>query len=617
MRLLLFFAAVCAAAQTVPLAETWKEQTGDNLRWASPDFDDSSWTSVPMPRPSRPAARGYTWHRLRIEAVAVAGPHILIGPLYPAYEIFANGRKIGQFGGPLGSRLGQRFARPALFALPPGARTYVVAIRSWDVHIPLGYQASDAVRRQSWIGARESLEDKRAAWDLDRLRRTLPMRLISWTLLLGAGFFIAMPVWRRNSPENLWFGVFLAMVVLVRTFQFVPEAIGLEDRAVVYFCYNFSAIPVTLVFWPRFMETLFQARRSWISWTGITLVTALLCLANAGVILGTWQALQPHVVLAAWFLLNLNQGVVYMDVSRHAAGRERAMLPVHAALLLYLGTSLIFYSAPFFSASPVMGMGSDTPPVGDVILRAPVLLFMFAMGILLNQRAARVEAEQGRLHQEMAAAAEIQTLLLPPGGAVPGVDRVYLPASEVGGDFYQVLERSDGSRLIAVGDVSGKGLKAAMLVSVVAGALRHGTTSSPGETLRELNRVLDGQTGGGFVTCCCIRLGADGELTIANAGHLAPYLAGREVTVETGLPLGLSAEAEYPETPLAWPPNAQLTLLSDGVVEAANAQGELFGFERTSAISTQPARAIAEAARAWGQNDDITVVTVRRKESIA
>jgi hypothetical protein len=613
MKLLGFLlCALGAAAQTVPLAGTWKETTGDDLRWAAPEFDDSNWTNVRMPRPSHPGARGYTWHRLRIETPALTEPHILIGPLYPAYEIFANGRKIGEFGGPLGGRFGQRFARPAIFALPPGERSYVVAIRSWDVNIPLGYQASDAARSQSWIGTRDSLEDKRAAWALDRLERTLPMRLISWTLLLGAGFFLAMPVWRRNSPENLWFGVFLLMVVFVRTFQFVPEAIGFDDRTIVYFCYNLSAIPVTLLFWPRFMETLFQARRSWISWTGITLVTVLLCLANAGVILGTWQPLQARVVLAAWFLLNLNQGLVYLDVSRHAAGRDRAMLPVHAALWLYLGTSLIFYSAPFFSGAPVLGMGSDTPPVGDVILRAPVLLFMFAMGILLNQQAARVEAEQGRLRQEMAAAAEIQTLLLPPGGAVPGVDRVYLPASEVGGDFYQVLERSGGSRLIAVGDVSGKGLKAAMLVSVVAGALRQSTASSPGEALGELNRVLMGQTGGGFVTCCCVRIAADGELTIANAGHLAPYLDGREVAVDTGLPLGLVAGADYPETRLPFPPHAQLTLLSDGVVEAANAQGELFGFDRTAAMSGQPAADIAEAARAWGQNDDITVVTVRR-----
>jgi serine phosphatase RsbU (regulator of sigma subunit) len=121
-----------------------------------------------------------------------------------------------------------------------------------------------------------------------------------------------------------------------------------------------------------------------------------------------------------------------------------------------------------------------------------------------------------------------------------------------------------------------------------------------------------GQTGGGFVTCCCARIAANGELTIANAGHLAPYLDGQEVAVDTGLPLGLDAGADYPETRLPFPPHAQLTLLSDGVVEAASAQGELFGFDRTAAMSRQPAADIAEAARAWGQNDDITVVTVRR-----
>ena len=198
---------------------------------------------------------------------------------------------------------------------------------------------------------------------------------------------------------------------------------------------------------------------------------------------------------------------------------------------------------------------------------------------------------------------------MPTAGDLYRIEPVYLPASEVGGDFYQVLERAGGSRIVLVGDVSGKGLKAAMLVSVCVGILRNVESSSPAQILAALNRGLVGHTGGGFVTCCCARFDADGTVTIANAGHLAPYCDGREVEVEAGLPLGIAPGVQYAEFATR---GEQFTLVSDGVVEAENAKRELFGFDRTREISGRSAQEIADAAKAWGQNDDITVVTVRR-----
>ncbi len=212
----------------------------------------------------------------------------------------------------------------------------------------------------------------------------------------------------------------------------------------------------------------------------------------------------------------------------------------------------------------------------------------------------------------MASAAELQSLLLtslPTAGDLYRIEPVYFPASEVGGDFYQVLERADGSRIVLVGDVSGKGLKAAMLVSVTVGMLRRELSSSPSEILAGLNEGLAGRCGGGFVTCCCARFDADGTVTIANAGHPSPYVDGREVEVEAGLPLGIAPGVEYAEFVAR---GEQFTLVSDGVVEAENAQRELFGFDRTREISGKSAQEIAETAKAWGQTDDITVVTVRR-----
>ena len=146
-----------------------------------------------------------------------------------------------------------------------------------------------------------------------------------------------------------------------------------------------------------------------------------------------------------------------------------------------------------------------------------------------------------------------------------------------------------------------------MTVSLVTGALRNRRSDEPAAILAELNAVLLGSPG--FVTCCIVRLEPGGRLTAANAGHPAPYLQGKELELAPGLPLGIVAEVEYTEATVAF--DGSLTLVSDGVIEAANSSGELFGFDRTREISTKSAQEIAEAAKQWGQNDDITVVTVR------
>jgi len=121
-----------------------------------------------------------------------------------------------------------------------------------------------------------------------------------------------------------------------------------------------------------------------------------------------------------------------------------------------------------------------------------------------------------------------------------------------------------------------------------------------------------GRSGGGFTTCLLFCAEPGGRVTFANAGHLSPYLEGREVVLQNGFPLGLVADCVYEETALTLDAGATLTLLTDGVVEARDRKGELFGFERTERISSGPAEAIVEAAQVFGQDDDITALTVKR-----
>lgn len=236
--------------------------------------------------------------------------------------------------------------------------------------------------------------------------------------------------------------------------------------------------------------------------------------------------------------------------------------------------------------------------------------------VRLLRRLSHDRREKMRMSSELEAAREIQQLLLA-GDAQPSrnysLEVVYLPAQELGGDLYYSLPCDDGGFTLVTGDVSGKGLRAALQVPLVVGAIRESRErQNPGRLLQALNRAVHGQTAGGFVTYCCAHFGLDGTMVIANAGHIAPFSAGRELQVEPGLPLGIVADVSYDESTIALLPGEALTFLSDGVIEAVNAKGELLGFECAAALSVKPAREIAEAAQACGQNDDITVVTVRR-----
>jgi len=221
--------------------------------------------------------------------------------------------------------------------------------------------------------------------------------------------------------------------------------------------------------------------------------------------------------------------------------------------------------------------------------------------------------ERAAYAAELQAASSVQQLLLQGARrATPGfqVDSVYLPASEVGGDFFYVQPAPGGSLLAIVGDVSGKGLTAAMRVAMILGVLRRETSHDPAEILFSLNNALAAQGQLGFATACCVRIALTGEFTFANAGHIAPYLSNRELDTIPALPLGLVADQSYEPVEGQLDLGQSLVLLSDGVPEARAQSGELFGFERTAALSIQSAGEIAHTAQKFGQEDDITVVTL-------
>ncbi len=234
--------------------------------------------------------------------------------------------------------------------------------------------------------------------------------------------------------------------------------------------------------------------------------------------------------------------------------------------------------------------------------------------LIIFFRFLRVQRDQERVTNELAAARTVQELLIPQEKlATPGfeVDSVYSPANEVGGDFFHIQTVGLEGIIVVIGDVAGKGLKAAMNVSLLMGALRRTQDRNPARILSSLNRVLSGTES--FTTCQAVWFGVNGEVVIANAGHLSPYLNSQEISLPGGLPLGVLADITYEEVRFFLHPGDRLLLLSDGVVEARRPSGELFGFERVRHFSQQTAFYLAEAAKSFGQEDDITVLTVRRQ----
>jgi serine phosphatase RsbU (regulator of sigma subunit) len=241
--------------------------------------------------------------------------------------------------------------------------------------------------------------------------------------------------------------------------------------------------------------------------------------------------------------------------------------------------------------------------------------------------------ERAAIAAELHAASTVQQLLLQSASRpTPGftIDSVYLPASEVGGDFFYVAPAPDGSITAIAGDVSGKGITAAMRVAMILGALRRESSHHPAQILHALNETLVALNSPNpsqpihaqplpaqppsaqisFTTAVCVHIDLNGHFTLANAGHVNPYQSGREIETPPALPLGLIPNQHFELVSGHLPPGHTLVLMSDGVPEARASSGELYGFDRLTQLTLQSANQIAQAAQQFGQEDDITVLSL-------
>ncbi len=594
--------------QLNPIEGPWKAHLGDDASWAAAEFDDAAWAESAPFLPDK----GFAWYRKTVHVSPERnGPFELWIPALPAEaEIYLNGQLSLQYGVP-GKWFTGRFGTVPAISIP-NARPdslLTIAIRVRDLK-----QQAVLEWKTPLIGSPIAIGYAVNQDRMEKLKWTTGwLLLVFLQVLFGVG---ALLVWRRIPAESLylWFGVAQLIPIWWSIGQFVTRCLGGSALWGLPSLVLYSSECVVWLF-------LFREEPSWPGWRKISLFPAVISVFATLAILTTtghlhhvwWQLLASLLVVIT---------VVLVSQTLLAANRERrrALMPLFVPWLIAEAGNLPWFLSPVLIW---LGLKDWAFSSGFVIFQTPFYvdlslagqaLSVIAMGGILLGRFARTTEERKMLAGELEAARQVQELLVPSTSAViPGyeIEAVYLPAQQVGGDFFQILPLADCGLLVVAGDVSGKGLRAAMVVSLVVGALRNRHSDEPGMILAELNQVLLGQMGGGFVTCCCARLDGNGRVVIANAGHLAPWMNGLELNVECGLPLGL-AEIVYEETQMELAIGGQLLFSSDGIVEAANAQGELFGFERTTAMSGKPASEIARAAQEFGQNDDITVVTVRR-----
>lgn len=620
----------------VELDGQWRFQTGDDpegrLGWADPSFDDSSWATVSLSKPlseqGLDAYTGYGWYRVRLlpqqvaQFIAAQGSSSLdlivatnsVGQL----AVYANGMEAGHTQG-MTDPPSMYQSPPLVVHLPaPGKDgSIVLAMRTWaGPSVPIQRGLVEKVE----LGAPDDIADRfAAATDLQWDRQVMAGMLVSFLFLcvamLGATLYLA----QRKHSEYLWLALLCLSVFFSGTSELVFQQ-GLLRWSIYHVLALWTGrvfMAVTLEFVLRFTESEYKKQVR--AFQAAVLLFPIASLVNL-------QQVYEYLSIAAQVVFCVL--ICFLLFRAWRRGRSEA------------GVMLI----PFFLASTadsmdtVLGYAASNHWISDQFayhrfhfgpIEFPIsvvtyTVFLFSLLAVIFYRFIHVSQEEQRSAAEIEAARSVQALLIPtqlPSNHNFMLESSYLPVKGVGGDFFQVLPLKDDSMLVVVGDVSGKGLQAAMNASTLVGALRNELSHDPATVLNRLNNVLLGSVAGtgsntsvksviSFATCLCARVYPDGTMTISNAGHLNPYREGRELELAADLPLGVIPDIHYEQATFQLEVGDRLIFLSDGVVEASNAQGELFGFERTQQVSNESARYIAQTAKRFGQTDDITVVSL-------
>jgi hypothetical protein len=632
---------------TFSLTGPWKFHIGDNMAWAQPGFDDSAWGTMdltPPPGSYDPTfgssgyvpgwtARGYkghsgyAWYRLRVNIQDGQSALSLKMPdnFDDAYQVYVNGQFVGEFGRFKAQGVTAYASQPRAFPLPAVAAATrggpaTVAIRMWMApYTALVNQDAGGLHGSPVLGQAGAIAGLlQLDWDaIDRLQYVVFAEMAINLLVLAIAFGL---FWLdRSEPAYLWLGVLSAVSFVADILITISNYATWIDGKLDYLLGDAVVTPVLIgvgvSFWAYWFRLEGMARLHRMVWGLAVLLAASTAMLRAP-LYGSVVPVHAIIWLAPLtVMLKLLLGVVLIWVAVRGIRKDKTegwlVLPVLVLSVLgrYQGELLVLHvPSEFF----LFGIPIGYDEIGYI-------LSLLIIAVLLLRRFLHAQREREQWRLEIEQARQVQQMLIPEAlPVVPGftLESEYRPAQQVGGDFFQIIEGEDDSILIVLGDVSGKGLKAAMLVSLIVGTIRTLAkfTRDPMEVLRGLNERLCGRMQGHFATCMVAHIASDGETTIANAGHLPPYLNGKEVAIAGSLPLGMIEAAEFEQMRITLQPGDRITMMTDGIVEAQNEKKELFGFSRTNELMRQDKSAIeiAEIAQKFGQEDDITVLSVAR-----
>jgi Stage II sporulation protein E (SpoIIE) len=625
---------------TVELGGKWEFKTGDDMAWASPGFDDSAWEKIGVDRTwgvqTHFAYTGFAWYRRHIDFVptpATGTPDLalFVPTIHSAYEVYWNGRLVGGDGKLPPQPVWLIVPMPHTLGLG-AAQSGVLAIRVWKA--PTYYYdsgTSGGLAGPPIAGTAATIAAYKSAADYRFLRSQQYACVLEVVVALVA--LLGLVAWRNNRDRRalLWMAVYLSASGLLFCYHIRLPLTFRIFYALVGILYAIQDIAL----WFLLLNLLDLDRHRVIA--RLTRIFAAVSLAesflDASLQLFDWSAghhnnlffaldglcTVPQVFLEAFPLVLLGFAL------RGRLSFANRLLAISASLATlvkeannFVGQGVRYtrwtiaskFNQPLFTWH---GNAFQAGTVADTLLLISIVYAVYRYAVEQSDR-------QRELEQEFRSAQEVQRVLIPetlpplPGYAVTSA---YRPAREVGGDFFQIIPQANGATLLVLGDVSGKGLKAAMSVALIVGAVRTlaAMLSDPAEILAGLNERLYGRMQNGFATCVVLRLEPDGECAIANAGHLSPFLNDGEVELPGALPLGIAQDVAFETTMVMLDVDDCLTLYTDGLLEARDQHsGELYGFDRVrDLIATHPdAHAASEAAVAFGQDDDITVLTVMR-----
>jgi hypothetical protein len=638
---------------TVSLDGPWQFHVGDDPGWALPGCKDTTgqngWEQLSALEPwgaqGHPSYNGFGWYRIHLKVTPSPGApdelHLLMPKVDDVYEVYWNGALVGKFGKMPPAPVMYYLQPPATFGLGK-MRDGLLAVRVWKAP-PL----SDGTAQQGGfesppvLGGPEAIGQLKASLDYDWIRSN--QFNFGLNSLYGLAAFLALLTWLSNRRQRmmLWMTGFCLSqpLMLFALFMRLPT-----PRPIALPFYQFAASMEDVSLW-FLLLLLFRLDElpGWTKWVGRLAIVQMILVNLDGVVCSLELTLRlKNVALAQSMDYGLTMGYTLLEALP-------LVLVIRAIVRRRELDAGRWTVAAFAFLTEMIAVTSTAAEQGRVYthwtladtLEAPLFtlrgneinpqtlagtLLLFSLLYAVQRYSADERNRQAALEQEFQNARELQKVLIPE--TLPEVEGFqfttsYCPAQEVGGDFFQIIPLSQnagsataGSTLIVLGDVSGKGVKAAMAVALIVGTIRAfaETTNSPGEILTGLNRRLYGRMQGGFATCIAICLEPNGFCTLASAGQTAPFLNDREVDLPGAIPLGIMPTLTYEEGTLQLNPNDHLALYTDGLLEARSATGELYSFERLQLLfATRPtAEQATEAAIAFGQDDDITVLMLSR-----